>query len=177
MGTIVVIAVVVLVFLLLGLTTEFVTGGWRRIPRYVGLGVVGVLVLVAVLFVGVMIGSSGTDTPDSALEEREAEGGAAGEAQRDPQPEPEPETLEFSGTGPQATEQFDLSAGLARFELVHQGESNFIVYLLDEAGEEDLILSEIGPVDASQALQVPEGGTYLVNVESADGSWTIRVQQ
>ncbi len=61
MGTIVVIVVVVLVFLLLGLTTEFVTGGWRRIPRYMGFGVVGVLLLVAVLFVGVMIGSSGTD--------------------------------------------------------------------------------------------------------------------
>lgn len=90
MGTIVVIVVVVLVFLLLGLTTEFVTGGWRRIPRYVGLVVVGVLLLVAVLFMGILIGSSGTDTPDSALEEREAEEGAAGEEQRDPQPEPEP---------------------------------------------------------------------------------------
>jgi hypothetical protein len=181
MGTIVVIVVVVLVFLLLGLTTEFVTGVWRRIQLYGGAGVGVVLLIGAILFMGLLIVSSGTDTPDSALEQREAEEGAAGEAQRDPQPEPEPEPepveLEFSGIGPQATEQFDLSAGLARFELTHQGESNFSVYLLDETGEEDLIVSEIGPVEVSQALQVPEDGTYLVNVNSADGAWTIRVLQ
>ena len=183
MGTIVVIVVVVLVFLLLGLTTEFVTGVWRRIQLYGGSGVGVGLLIVAILFMGLLIVSSGTDTPDSALEQREAEEGAAGEAQRDPQPEPEPEPepepveLEFSGIGPQASEQFDLSAGLVRFELTHQGESNFSAYLLDETGEEDLIVSEIGPVEVSQAVQVPEDGTYLLNVNSADGAWTIRVLQ
>jgi hypothetical protein len=125
--------------------------------------------------------SSGTDTPDSALEQREAEEGAAGEAQRDPQPEPEPEPaaapLEFSGSGEQATESFQLSAGLARFEATHQGESNFWVDLLDEEGNQlDMVVNDVGPVDASKAIQVPEDGTYLLNVE-ADGTWTIRVQQ
>jgi hypothetical protein len=146
-----------------------------------GIGCGAVVLLILTLFVGVMIGSSGTDTPDSALEEREAAEGAAGEAQRDsqpePEPEPEPETLEFSGTGAQATEQFDLSAGLARFEATHQGESNFWIDLLDVEGNQlDTVVNDIGPVDASQAIQVPEDGTYLLNVE-ADGSWTIRVQQ
>ncbi len=102
----------------------------------------------AILFMGLLIVSSGTDTPDSALEQREAEEGAAVEAQRDPQPEPEPEPepepvgLEFSGTGPQATEQFDLSAGLARFEKTHQGESNFIVNLLDDEGGRGRFVAE-----------------------------------
>ena len=138
--------------------------------------------LVAVLFMGILIGSSGTDTADSALEEREAEEGAAGEEHRDPQPEPEPEpepvSLDFSGTGPQATEPFDLSTGLARFEMIHQGESNFIVVLLDDEGAEvgSSLTNEIGPIDSSQAVQIPEDGTYLLNVD-ADGAWTIRVQQ
>jgi hypothetical protein len=92
---------------------------------------------------------------------------------------PEPAApLEFSGTGPQATEQFDLSAGLARFEMTHQGESNFIVTLLDDEGAEvgSSLMNEIGPIDSSQAVQIPEDGTYLLNVD-ADGAWTIRVQQ
>ena len=68
-------------------------------------------------------------------------------------------------------------AELARFEMVHQGESNFIVDLLDDEGAEvGYLINEIGQYDASQAVQIPEDGTYLLNVE-ADGSWTIRVQQ
>ena len=51
----------------------------------------GCCLLVAVQFMGILIGKSGTDTPDSALEEREAQEDAAGEAQRDSQPEPEPD--------------------------------------------------------------------------------------
>ena len=116
---------------------------------------------------------------DSALEEREAEEGAAGGAQRDPQPEPEPAApLEFSGAGPQASEQFDLSADLARFEMTHQGQSSFIVTLLDDEGAEvgSSLMNEIGPIDSSQAVQIPEDRTYLLNVD-ADGAWTIRVQQ
>jgi hypothetical protein len=42
-----------------------------RVLLYGGLGVVGVLLLVAVLFMGMLLGrGSGTDTPDSALEQR-----------------------------------------------------------------------------------------------------------
>jgi hypothetical protein len=142
----------------------------------------GVLLLILALFAGVMIGSSGTDTSDSGLEQRQAEEGAAGEAQRDPQPEPEPEPaapLEFSGTGPQATEQFDLSAGLARFEMTYDGERYFIVELLDDEGNEIgmSLANTTGSYDGSQAVQIPEDGTYLLNVDTLEGNWTIRVQQ
>jgi hypothetical protein len=64
------------------------------------------------------------------------------------------------------------------FEMVHQGESNFIFELLDDEGAEvgSSLMNEIGQYDASQAVQIPEDGTYLLNVD-ADGAWTIRVQQ
>ena len=146
----------------------------RRGLLFGGLGVVGVLLLVLTLFVGIVIGGSGVDDSDSALEQRE------GREDAPPKPEPEPpaEPIEFSGTGPQATEEFDLSAGLARFEMTHQGESNFIVELLDDEGAQvgSSLMNEIGLIDSSQAVQIPEDGSYLLNVD-ADGAWTIRVEQ
>lgn len=88
-----------------------------------------------------------------------------------------PATRDFSGAGMVATEPFSLSAGLARFEMSHQGERNFIVYLLDSAGNSvgATLANEIGSVNGSQAIQVPQDGAYLLRVE-ADGPWTIRVQ-
>ncbi len=61
----------------------------RRVLLFGGLCVVGLLLLVAVLFMGMLLGR-GMDTPDSALEEREAREDAAGDAQEEPAPEPEP---------------------------------------------------------------------------------------
>ncbi len=62
--------------------------------------------------------------------------------------------------------------------MTHQGEGNFIVELLDDEGSEvgSSLMNEIGPIDASQAVQIPEDGSYLLNVD-ADGAWTIVVQQ
>ena len=51
----------------------------RRWLLFGGLVVVGVLLLILTLSVGMMLGSSGTDTPDSALEEREANVEGTGE--------------------------------------------------------------------------------------------------
>jgi hypothetical protein len=51
-----------------------------------------VLLFVAVLFMGMLLGRSGTgDTADSALEQREAREDAAGDAREQPDPEPDPE--------------------------------------------------------------------------------------
>jgi hypothetical protein len=166
---------------------------------YVGVGVVGVLLLVAVLFMGMLLGrGSGTDTPDSALEEREAEEGAAGEAQRDRQPEPEPEPnpepttapepepdpepdpgeLELSGTQSKVSNPFELSAGLLRVEAVHEGEGSIWIDLVDETGESYSLIGDEGPFDVSQAEQIEEAGTYVVEVEVPDGgAWTVRLQQ
>jgi hypothetical protein len=52
------------------------------------LGCGGLALLGVALFVGVLIGSSGTDTPDSVLEQRESKEDAAGTPQEEPTPEP-----------------------------------------------------------------------------------------
>ena len=94
-----------------------------------------------------------------------------------PRPSDAPATRQFSGTGQTATDLFSLPAGLARISMSHQGESNFIVYLLDREGYEmgPSIVNEVGPIDASQAVQIPEDGIYLLRVD-ADGPWTITVE-
>ena len=154
--------------------------------RFWGLGGIGcgaVGLVVAALLVGFFLGSRGTDAPDSALEQQGApEEVAAGNAQRPlsqpgPGPQSGPGPLEFSGTGSQATQPFQLSAGLTSFEMTHQGEGYFIVHLVGEDGKVvDLVANQAGPTDGSQAaIQVPEEGTYRLNV-NADGPWTVRVK-
>ena len=90
---------------------------------------------------------------------------------------PHPETTEFSGNSAQATQLFELSGGLHRVELTHQGDANFIVDLLDENGASMVpmgLVNEIGPFDGSRAMTVPDDGTYLFSVQ-ANGPWTITV--
>ncbi len=93
-----------------------------------------------------------------------------------PRPRSAPNAREFSGSNMAATEPFSLNAGLARFEMSHQGASNFIVYLRDAAGNPVGmgLANEIGAFQGSQAVQVPADGIYLLTVD-ADGPWTIRV--
>ena len=162
-----------------------------RVLLYVGLGVVGVLLLVAVLFMGMLLGrGSGTDTPDSALEEREAREDAPGETREDPQPNPEPTTvpepdpepdpgeLELSGTQSKVSDPFELSAGLLRVEASHEGEGSIWIDLVDATGESYSLIGDEGPFDVSQAEQIEEAGTYVVEVEAPDGgAWTVRLQQ
>ena len=88
-----------------------------------------------------------------------------------------PETTEFSGSSAQATQLFELSGGLHRVELTHQGDANFIVDLLDENGASVVpmgLVNEIGPFDGSRAMTVPGDGIYLFSVQ-ANGPWTITV--
>ena len=94
-----------------------------------------------------------------------------------PRPADAPALTGFSGAGQQVTEPFSMPGGLARLTMSHQGEGNFIVYLLDREGFEigPSIANEIGPFEGSQAVQVPAEGVYLLRVD-ADGPWTIDVQ-
>lgn len=87
-----------------------------------------------------------------------------------------PQTRRFSGDSQQATQLFALSAGLHRVHMTHQGDSNFIVDLLDENGESVTLglANEIGPFDGSRAVQVPVDGIYLFSVQ-ANGPWTINI--
>ncbi len=95
-----------------------------------------------------------------------------------PRPSSALRTTSFSGSSKTATDLFELSRGLKRFNMTHQGSENFIVDLLDENGarvEIAGLVNEIGPFNGSKAVQVPEDGIYLLQVE-ADGPWTIQVE-
>ncbi len=83
----------------------------------------------------------------------------------------------FSGTGQKATSLFSLNSGLAVFQMTHTGQSNFIVYLLDGAGDlVDVLVNEIGSFDGSKAAQAPTTGNYILDI-SADGNWEITIEQ
>ena len=85
-----------------------------------------------------------------------------------------PKTLK--GKGQQASEVFYLDKGLARFEMTHDGDSNFAVWLLDDEGDKvELLVNEIGEFDGSKAISISKGGIYLLSI-SADGNWEISIE-
>jgi hypothetical protein len=63
--------------------------------------------------------------------------------------------------------------------MTHQGERNFIVWLLDKNGARvngGLLANEVvGPYEGSRAIQVPKDDIYLLQVE-ADGAWSVKVE-
>ena len=85
-----------------------------------------------------------------------------------------PKTLK--GKGQQASEVFYLDKGLARFEMTHDGDSNFAVWLLDDEGDKvELLVNEIGEFDGSKAVSIRKSGIYLLDI-SADGNWGISIE-
>jgi hypothetical protein len=85
-----------------------------------------------------------------------------------------PKTLK--GKAQQASEVFYLDKGLARFEMSHDGDSNFAVWLLDDEGDQiDLLVNEIGEFDGSKAVSISNGGIYLLDI-TADGNWEISIE-
>ncbi len=97
----------------------------------------------------------------------------------EPEPAPEPEPIELPGAGVAATQPFQLESGLTIVRMTHQGSANFIVDLLDENGARVApmgIANVIGPIEGSQAVQVPRAGQHLLNVQ-ADGPWSFRIEQ
>lgn len=104
-------------------------------------------------------------------------GPQATSTERKAEPEQKFETVTLSGTGKKVTEQVGLASGGYKVTLTHTGESNFIVRMLNEKGVDtgSSLVNEIGPIDASQAINVPDG-KYFFNVE-ADGDWTIKIEK
>lgn len=95
------------------------------------------------------------------------------------EPEPvKPAPINLSGTGQTATEKFTLQSGLAVFKMTHSGSSNFIVVLLDSAGNEVdySLVNEIGAFNGSKAVQIPDSGEYLLDIQ-AGGAWTVTIEQ
>lgn len=66
-------------------------------------------------------------------------------------------------------------SGLKKFTLNHDGESNFIVILLNSKGETmEYLSNEIGTFNGSMAKNI-EQGTYIFDVD-ADGNWSIDIE-
>ena len=90
----------------------------------------------------------------------------------------------LSGTGNQTTEEFNLTAGDARFVMSHKGREAFVVRLLDQAGRpaggiEGLaseLANTIGTWNGDRQVPIPTSGRYKLQV-TADGAWEVRVQQ
>jgi hypothetical protein len=81
-----------------------------------------------------------------------------------------------SGTGQHATSLFPLAAGLAVFELEHEGDGAFIVRLMSDSGAViDTLARASGPFRGAKAARVPATGLYLYDV-SARGRWSIRLR-
>lgn len=81
-----------------------------------------------------------------------------------------------TGHGQSATSLFPLAAGLAVFELEHDGDGSFIVRLISDSGHVvDTLARGAGPFRGAKAIRVPTTGLYLYDV-SAGGRWSVRVR-
>ncbi|HEY2881849.1 MAG TPA: hypothetical protein VGJ15_05435 [Pirellulales bacterium] len=86
-------------------------------------------------------------------------------------------TVKLNGRGRQASDKFKLESGLTVFNVTNDGESNFIVRLLDRNGKEvETLFNEIGPFTGEKAFFVPKSGQCLLDVQSS-GNWTADVNQ
>lgn len=83
----------------------------------------------------------------------------------------------FIGTASQVTSPFTLEPGLAIAAGTHSGDRNFIVQLVDAAGDTvDYLANEIGAVTSESLTGELDGGSYRLEV-MADGPWSITVTQ
>lgn len=85
--------------------------------------------------------------------------------------------IHLSGSGRQATEKFELQAGLAIVQVQNDGKSNFVVELMDGQGEEITnLFNEIDKFQGRQAFYIGKAGTYLLDVEGT-GPWSFTIEQ
>ncbi|MFA7174821.1 MAG: hypothetical protein WC340_15705 [Kiritimatiellia bacterium] len=81
----------------------------------------------------------------------------------------------FTGEGEKASDPFYLEKGLVRFEMTHDGDRNFAVWLLDSKGnKKDLLVNKIGEFEGSKAIKIYDSGVYLLDI-TADGKWKIEI--
>lgn len=82
----------------------------------------------------------------------------------------------FSGNGQRVTDEFNLASVATAALFEHDGNSNFIVRLLDDTGDSaELVINEIGYIDGARAFPT-ERGDYRLEI-NADGSWEITLFQ
>lgn len=89
----------------------------------------------------------------------------------------ESKAINLKGDGRQASDKFMLEPGLCIMEMTHDGQSNLIVRLLDENGDEvDTLINKTGPFVGEYGFAVDRDGEYLLDVD-ADGAWTATLRQ
>ena len=86
-----------------------------------------------------------------------------------PSPTPIPEPIKLSGTGKVVTDKFTPPGAVNRITFDHKGQSNFIVHVFNEDGNEDSLVNVIGSYHGEVLLF--EGGPVYFEV-NADGPWS-----
>jgi|ERR1017187_8289893 hypothetical protein len=103
----------------------------------------------------------------------EAASSSAPPAVAAPAPSPQLQSLNFSGTGQQATSPADFEKALYVFRLTHSGTGHFTVWVMDSAGNRvELLVNTVGRFADWKTVQIPAKGRYLLDV-NADGKWSI----
>lgn len=82
----------------------------------------------------------------------------------------------FSGETDSVSPFVELQADTITVDMEHSGQGNFVVRFLDEegveAGWDSLVANEIGTYSGSTTVEVPDDGTYILDIQ-ADGPWSI----
>jgi hypothetical protein len=84
----------------------------------------------------------------------------------------------FEGSGSDVTDEFELNDGIAEVEFSHDGESNFIVEMLDLEGDEfddELLVNVIGSIEGRSVIPTADS-RYQLDI-NADGDWSIALDQ
>lgn len=85
--------------------------------------------------------------------------------------------LSFSGVGQDASDPFELQAGLWQVQLSHGGKGHFSVWLLNAEGSRVcLMANETGLFTGSKLVALEHGGQFVLDI-SASGVWSIRFVQ
>lgn len=94
-----------------------------------------------------------------------------------PAPTSTPSGQRFTGEGDGGLQgPFYLSAGVHSFQAINAGGSNFVVWLADANGQDQqLIFNAIGPYNTSLKQGVAQSGEYYLDVQTADGTWIVGV--
>jgi len=90
--------------------------------------------------------------------------------------------LNLAGKGCDVSPFFVLGEGLAVFNMTHDGDSNFAIYLLSTEGEiAELLVNEIGSYSGKKAIGVKQGniigarpGIHILSI-TADGNWAVSI--
>ena len=83
----------------------------------------------------------------------------------------------LKGHGQQVSPKFTLQQGLVTFHMAHNGQRNFIVWLLDQQGNRvGLLVNKTGSFNGAKALGIQRAGLFVLDIQ-ADGNWAVNITQ